>query len=115
MIYAQETSTFRVVVAGGGVVGLTLANILERAGIDYILLEAKSTLTPELGASIAVQANGARILDQLGCYDPLLKTTIPIESSSFLRPDGTYVVDHLTDVQLFETRYVKNDLESWSD
>ncbi|KAH6869793.1 hypothetical protein B0T10DRAFT_593155, partial [Thelonectria olida] len=69
---------FRVVIAGGGVAGLTLANALEQAGIDYVLLERRDTIAPQVGASIGILPNGCRILDQLGLLDELFKMTHPI-------------------------------------
>ncbi|KAH7344365.1 hypothetical protein BKA66DRAFT_375049, partial [Pyrenochaeta sp. MPI-SDFR-AT-0127] len=61
----------KVLIAGGSISGLTLANILERIGIDYLVLEKYDTIAPDLGASIGIFANGFRILDQLGCYDAI--------------------------------------------
>ena len=60
---------FKAIIVGGSVAGLTLAHTFDSAGIDYILLEARNTIAPALGATIVIQANGARILDQLGIYD----------------------------------------------
>ncbi|KAK3942865.1 hypothetical protein QBC46DRAFT_378981 [Diplogelasinospora grovesii] len=62
---------FRVIISGGGVAGLTLASCLEQAGVDYVLLERRGELAPQLGASIVIFPNGARILEQLGCYQGL--------------------------------------------
>ena len=69
-------STFRIIIAGGGVAGLTLANALERANIDYLLLEAGDQIAPLAGASIAVQPNGSRILDQIGALDDVYDASI---------------------------------------
>lgn len=57
------------VIVGGSIAGLSLALALERSGIDFVVLEAHPTIAPQVGASIAVLPSGARILDQLGCYD----------------------------------------------
>lgn len=62
---------FRVIVAGGGVAGLTMANMLEKAGIDYVVLEAHSQIAPQIGASIGIMPNGCRVLDQIGLYDKI--------------------------------------------
>lgn len=70
---------FRVIIAGGGLAGLTLANALERAGIDYILLEARDEIAPHVGASLGIFPNGSRILDQLGCYDNIAELTYGIK------------------------------------
>lgn len=63
----MSSTTFKVVIAGGGVSGLTLANALEQAKVDYVLLESKDEFAPVVGASIAIAQNGNRVLDQLGC------------------------------------------------
>ncbi|KKY13272.1 putative fad binding domain protein [Diplodia seriata] len=64
---------FRVAIVGGSIAGLTLALALEKSGIDFVVLEAYPEIAPQVGASIAVLPNGFRILDQLGCYEDLLK------------------------------------------
>ena len=40
----------KVLIVGGGITGLTLALSLERAGIDYLLLEANHEITFTKGA-----------------------------------------------------------------
>lgn len=72
-------SKLRVIIAGGGVAGLTLANALEKADIDYLLLEARAEIAPFVGASIALHPNGLRILDQLKCYDVIRDKTVPMD------------------------------------
>ncbi|ETS84422.1 hypothetical protein PFICI_02447 [Pestalotiopsis fici W106-1] len=62
----------RVVIVGGGVAGLTLANMLEKLDINYIILESHSEIAPAVGASIGLFPNGLRILDQIGCYERVL-------------------------------------------
>lgn len=57
-----------VVIVGGSVAGLALANILERVGIDFVILEAGKEIAPQVGASISIQPQMARILDQIGCW-----------------------------------------------
>jgi 2-polyprenyl-6-methoxyphenol hydroxylase-like FAD-dependent oxidoreductase len=59
----------KVIIAGGGISGLTLANALEQAGVDYVLLERRDKIDPNIGQSIASEPNGARILDQLGIME----------------------------------------------
>ncbi|KAK2023617.1 FAD/NAD(P)-binding domain-containing protein [Colletotrichum zoysiae] len=62
---------FKVVVAGGGGAGLTLANMLQEFDIDFVVLEAHGEIAPPVGASIGLFPNGLRILDQIGCYEPI--------------------------------------------
>ena len=61
-------TSFKVIIVGGSVAGLTLAHAFDSAGIEHVVLEARDAIAPKGGASIVVQANGARILDQLGVY-----------------------------------------------
>ena len=81
----SERSNFKVLIVGGGIGGLTLANSLQHAGIDYLLLEARPEIAPQVGASIALLANGGRILDQLGAYDDCYQFTEPtVHSTTWL-------------------------------
>ena len=59
---------FKIIVVGGGVGGLTLANMFQKFGIDFIVLEAYHDITPDVGASIGLVPSGLRILDQIGCF-----------------------------------------------
>ncbi|KAK2923070.1 FAD-binding domain [Fusarium oxysporum f. sp. vasinfectum] len=38
---------FRVIIVGGSVAGLSVANMLEQFGIDYVLLEAYTQIAPK--------------------------------------------------------------------
>lgn len=70
-------SSFRVIIVGGSITGLTLANMLERAGIDYVLLE-KREVAPQRGQSILVLPSTAVILEQLGVNKTLDDVSHPI-------------------------------------
>ncbi|KAG9665381.1 FAD/NAD(P)-binding domain-containing protein, partial [Aureobasidium melanogenum] len=62
----------KVIIAGGGIAGLTLANALEQANVDYVLLERRNEIAPQVGASIGILANGSWIsleLLLLACPD----------------------------------------------
>jgi len=60
---------FKIIIVGGGIAGLVLANMLEKFDIDYVLLEAHSEIAPPVGASIGLMPDGLLILDQIGCYE----------------------------------------------
>src|SRR3954454_17591702 len=59
-------SGLKVIIVGAGISGLTLANCLQHAGIDYVLLEGRSEIGLHVGAGVGFEPNGDRILDQLG-------------------------------------------------
>lgn len=67
----MPSKPFKVIIAGGGLAGLTLANFLERVGIDYIILESHAEMAPQVGAGIVITPNGSRVLDQIGLYEPI--------------------------------------------
>jgi 2-polyprenyl-6-methoxyphenol hydroxylase-like FAD-dependent oxidoreductase len=95
-----STYRFRVIIAGGGISGLTLANALEKANIDYVLLEARDTIAPQVGASIGIFQNGGRILDQLGCFEEIREESVPAIGSrlrdkhgkQFFHRDGSLLI-----------------------
>ncbi|EEY18413.1 FAD dependent monooxygenase [Verticillium alfalfae VaMs.102] len=62
---------FKVIIVGGSISGLSLANMLEKFDIEYVLLEGHSVIAPQLGASLGLLPSGLRILDQLGCYEKI--------------------------------------------
>lgn len=68
---ATEKRKTTVIIAGSGLTGLTLALMLQDLGVDYLLLEAYDSCTPNVGASIAIQPQGLRILDQLGLLEDI--------------------------------------------
>lgn len=76
-------SDFRVVIAGGGITGLTLANMLQLYGIDFVLLEASPDIVPQVGANITLLPSENRIFDQLGLYDKCLTLGALIDSFHF--------------------------------
>ncbi|KAJ6111908.1 hypothetical protein N7523_007969 [Penicillium sp. IBT 18751x] len=81
-------ASFRVIIVGGSIAGLTLANILERYGIDYIVLEKHYDIAPQLGASLGLLPHGSRILDQLGINDKLKTHAVPVKYTIDFGPDG---------------------------
>lgn len=68
----MNSKSFKVIISGGSIAGLSLALMLERNGIDFVVLEGYKSIAPQVGASIGVLANGLRILDQLDCYQTVL-------------------------------------------
>jgi 2-polyprenyl-6-methoxyphenol hydroxylase-like FAD-dependent oxidoreductase len=95
----------RVIIAGGGISGLALAGSLEKAGIDYVLLEARDCVDPQVGASIAINAGSMRVLDQLGAADEIIDQTTPITTVNHHNPDGTFISPSGNDWVLLGARF----------
>ena len=83
--YAERP--FRIIIAGGGVAGLTMSHALVRAGIDHVVLE-KGVVAPEWGASISLWGNGSRILHQIGCLEALEAEALPLKMLHVRNPAG---------------------------
>jgi 2-polyprenyl-6-methoxyphenol hydroxylase-like FAD-dependent oxidoreductase len=49
-------ANFRVIIVGGGIGGLTLANCLQHANIDFVLLESREKIGMHFGAGVGVSA-----------------------------------------------------------
>jgi FAD dependent monooxygenase len=84
----SSTSQLRVIIVGGSVAGLTLANCFEKAGIDYLLLERGAEIVHDVGASIGLMANGLRIMDQLDVFEAIRNTTEPLNAQYHRTADG---------------------------
>lgn len=81
------TSTRPVLLAGGGIGGLTTAIALARAGLDSHVLE-RSTFAEESGAGIQLGPNATGRLRKLGILDMLMP--------SAFRPEAVWLFDGLT-------------------
>lgn len=61
-----------VIIIGGGPVGLTAAHALHHAGIDFIILEKRSTVDTDDGASLVLGAGSLRVMHQLGILSTIM-------------------------------------------
>ncbi|KAL2817621.1 hypothetical protein BJX63DRAFT_429666 [Aspergillus granulosus] len=84
----MEKKSFKVIIVGGSIAGLTLAHCLDRAQIDYVILERRTEVAPQEGASLGIMPNGARILQQLGLYSKLEELIHPLKEAHLNYPDG---------------------------
>lgn len=78
-------------IVGGGPVGLCLAHSLSLAGIDYILLESRSTVVEKTGLGLALWPHGVRILDQIGLLEEGRKVYLPVKDKYNHWPDGSEI------------------------
>lgn len=69
---------FKVIVVGGGPVGLTAAHALERAGIDFLLLEARPDATMNTGSNLVLKPNGLQALAELGLHAEIDAVSTPL-------------------------------------
>lgn len=86
MATAPASTNFRVIVVGGGPIGLTAAHIFSKLGIDFVVLEGRSTVAPDQGSGIVIAQNTLRVYDQLDILDAIADKNHPIHIK--------YIIDH---------------------
>ncbi|KAM5344192.1 hypothetical protein ACJ41O_012729 [Fusarium nematophilum] len=69
----KEGANFKVVVVGGGPVGLVAAHALYNAGIDFVVLERRENVVLDLGASLVLSPPNLRVMHQLGLLERLME------------------------------------------
>lgn len=74
----KSTRSFKVIIVGGSIVGLITALALEKAGIDYVVLE-RGEIAPHLGASISIFPHTQRVMEQLGIWEEIRAGIIPLK------------------------------------
>ena len=84
----MTASQFTVIIVGGGIAGLTLAHCLRRVNINHIVLEKRSNICPQEGASIGILPNGGRILSQLSLFEHIEPLIEPLYRAHITFPDG---------------------------
>ncbi|KAI1320470.1 hypothetical protein EDD11_000855 [Mortierella claussenii] len=63
---------FKVLISGAGIAGLTLAVLLERAGIDYDIYECAAMVRP-LGTALSIGPSVMPMIEQLGLLERFLE------------------------------------------
>lgn len=71
-----------VTIVGGGIGGLSLANMFEKAGINYVVLE-KATHIRALGASLGLDATSLPVMEQLGLLQDFYEASNPVRHFNF--------------------------------
>jgi salicylate hydroxylase len=85
-----STKPLRVAIVGGGIGGVAAACALFQRSIDVRLYEQAAALT-EVGAGVALQPNGIRMLRRLGLGDDLARHGARWRDPQFRRANGVYV------------------------
>ncbi|KAI1107625.1 FAD/NAD(P)-binding domain-containing protein [Jackrogersella minutella] len=84
----MANKNFKVIVIGGGPVGVTMANSLAKAGIDFVVLERRLSIGEDEGASLFLAAEGLRALAQLGILDRLYEISAELIQTRITTNDG---------------------------
>ena len=85
----MSARALRVAIVGGGIGGVAAAVALIRRGIEVKLYEQAPALA-EVGAGVAIQPNGVRMLRRLGLGDSVARLGARWVDPQFRRPDGAF-------------------------
>lgn len=88
------TNNFKVIVVGGGPVGMVAAHALTRANIDFVLLERRPGIIIDAGANLVLLPTGLRVLGQLHLLSALDKVTSPLGQTNWFDHSGRSIGDH---------------------
>lgn len=84
--------SFRVIIVGGGLVGLTAAHILSKAGIDFVVLEEHDKVTPYLGSLLSITPSVQRVMDQLDLLEALNRFCDTVHRMHFFTADQQKII-----------------------
>lgn len=80
----------KLIIAGGGIGGLTAALALNRAGFDVAVYERAPAFT-EIGAGMSLWPNATRVLRSLGVLEQVLVSGEPVKQFNLFRPSGKLI------------------------
>lgn len=99
----MTTGIFKVIIVGGGPVGLVAAHTLSQANIDFVVLEQRESVTVDLGACVVLGPQNLRVMQQLGLLDKLRDIGGELLSAKGFLVDG-YEYKHSTDLQTLKDK-----------
>ena len=82
----STAAPLRVLIVGADIATLTLALILEQAGIDYLLLEGQASV-PVVAGGISLHPTVLPFMEQLSLRDDLFFNSQPLEQVLVLDSD----------------------------
>ncbi|KAG0364390.1 hypothetical protein BGZ54_007583 [Gamsiella multidivaricata] len=83
-------SRTQILIIGGGLGGLVLGILLQRAGIDYLILE-QSVLIRPIGSIIVLSSMVLPLMEQLGILEEIERLAIPLADITVHRSDLSVV------------------------
>ncbi|KAF9091958.1 hypothetical protein BGX29_006012 [Mortierella sp. GBA35] len=83
--HKRDHNAIKAVIVGGGIAGLSLAIMMAKAGIEYIILERSTGLEASIGSGIVLSPPVLRLIEQLG-----LLAQVELASKAL---DGMTIVD----------------------
>ncbi|KAI3325427.1 putative monooxygenase [Xylariaceae sp. AK1471] len=88
----ETPGSFRVIIVGGGLVGLSAAHALWKAGINFALLEKHDTPLSSQGTTLAFWPQTFRIFNQLGLFDAVQPLLSQINRAPVISPKDAKII-----------------------
>ncbi|RAL03112.1 FAD-dependent oxidoreductase [Aspergillus ibericus CBS 121593] len=98
------STPFKVIIVGGGPVGLTAAHALSHAGIDFVVLESRDSVVLDQGASLVLGPPSLRVMHQLGLLDQLMAIGGELNISQSFTHQG-YEFRHYNPFQIIQKNH----------
>ncbi|KAH7329633.1 hypothetical protein B0I35DRAFT_404824 [Stachybotrys elegans] len=93
---------FKVIVVGGGPSGLITAHALHQANIDFVVLERRTAILEDVGASLILDPTSLRVLSQLGLWDELERAGTELKRVQSFTKDGRLFKDSSANILIHE-------------
>ena len=72
----MDAELFKVIIVGGGPVGLYIAHALQRERTEFMLLVKQKIINNPSGQLLFLWPRTVRLLDQIGLLDPLRQASL---------------------------------------
>jgi len=73
--HRKEVSSIKALIVGGGIAGLSLAVMMDLAGIEYEILERTTGEEPPMGSALALGPPVLRLLEQMGLFEDIKRVS----------------------------------------
>ncbi|KAF9206088.1 hypothetical protein BGZ49_003016, partial [Haplosporangium sp. Z 27] len=86
--HRKNLNTLKAIIVGGGIAGLSIALMMEFAGIEYEILERYTGDEPEVGAALILGPPVLRLLEQMGLLEQVENKSKPLSGTTVVDVEG---------------------------